>query len=490
MPTAPKQNGSINPTAKLTALLRVIEEQYVDTVNMQTIVEDAIPAILQELDPHSSYIPAKDLEKVNAELDGSFSGIGIQFMVQEDTIHVSDVIQGGPSEKVGLQAGDRIVTVNDTLFVGKELTSDKAVSKLKGPKGTEVRIGVKRVGEKELLSFTIVRGDIPQNTIDATYMMDERYGYIQISRFGRNTYSELLQALAKLKYARCEGVIVDLRGNVGGYLEAAIRMVNEFLPAGQLIVYTEGVHFPRMSEYATGTGSSQQLPLVVLIDEASASSSEIFAGAIQDNDRGMLVGRRSFGKGLVQQPIQFTDGSEVRLTVSRYYTPSGRCIQRPYMNGKDPEYEMDLYTRYQHGEFFSSDSIKLNTDERYQTRIGRPVYGGGGIMPDIFVPRDTTGTSSYLQKVINNGLVTSFTFQYTDRNRKTLEPYTTMEDLLNYVRQQGLIENFVSYADSRGVKRRNNLIYRSYRHLERNIYGSIIYNMLGMEQYIRYFNQS
>ena len=343
-------NGSSN---KLNALLRIVDDQYVDTVNMTDLVEKAMPQILAELDPHSTYIPAQNLEEVNSELEGSFSGIGIQFTIQNDTIHVNAVIQGGPSEKVGLMAGDRIVNVDDSLFVGKKLNNELAMRTLKGPKGSQVKLGVKRVGEPKLLDFTITRGDIPQNTVDAAYMLNDDIGYVKVSKFGRTSHVELLNALAQLNHKKCKGLIIDLRGNTGGYMEAAIRMVNEFLPEGKLIVYTQGRKYPRSEEFANGTGSCQKMPLVVLIDEGSASASEIFTGAIQDNDRGTVVGRRSFGKGLVQQPIDFSDGSAIRLTIARYYTPSGRCIQRPYESGKDRNYELDLYNRYEHGEFFS-----------------------------------------------------------------------------------------------------------------------------------------
>ena len=480
-------NGSSN---KLNALLRIVDDQYVDTVNMTDLVEKAMPQILAELDPHSTYIPAQNLEEVNSELEGSFSGIGIQFTIQNDTIHVNAVIQGGPSEKVGLMAGDRIVTVDDSLFVGKKVTNERAMRTLKGPKGSQVKLGIKRMGEKELLNFNITRGDIPQNTVDAAYMVNDDIGYIKVSKFGRTTHVELLNALAQLNHKKCKGLIIDLRGNTGGYMEAAIRMVNEFLPEGKLIVYTQGRKYPRAEEFANGTGSCQKMPLVVLIDEGSASASEIFTGAIQDNDRGTVIGRRSFGKGLVQQPIDFSDGSAIRLTIARYYTPSGRCIQRPYENGKDSKYEMDWITRYEHGEFFSKDSIKLDENLRYSTGLGRPVYGGGGIMPDVFVPQDTTGVSSYLIEVSNKGLILQFSFQYTDRNRAKLSEYDNEEDLLKYLRHQGIVEQFVRFADSKGVKRRNLLIHKSYKLLERSLYGNIIYNILGREQYIRYINQS
>lgn len=480
-------NGSSN---KLNALLRVIDDQYVDTVKMSDLVEKAMPQILAELDPHSTYIPAQKLEEVNSELEGSFSGIGVQFTIQEDTIHINSVIAGGPSEKVGLMAGDRIVMVDDSLFVGKGLSNEKAMRHLKGPKGSSVKLGIKRAGVNELLDFTIVRGDIPQNSIDAAYMLDDHFGYILISKFGRTTHVELLTAIAELSRQNCQGLIIDLRDNTGGYMEAATRMVNEFLPEGKLIVYTQGRKYPRMEEYANGTGSCQKMPIVVLVNEGSASASEIFAGAIQDNDRGTIVGRRSFGKGLVQQPIDFSDGSAIRLTIARYHTPSGRCIQRPYKNGKDSRYEMDWITRYEHGEFFSKDSIKLDENLKYYTTLGRPVYGGGGIMPDVFVPQDTTGVSSYLIEVNNKGLILQFSFQYSDRNRSKLNEFKTQEEMLKYLRKQGIVERFIRFADSKGVKRRNLLIHRSYKLIERNLFGNIIYNILGRQEYIRYINQS
>ena len=479
-------NGSSN---KLNALLHVIDDQYVDTVDMSQLVENAMPQILAELDPHSTYIPAQKLEEVNSELEGSFSGVGIQFTIQEDTIHVNSVVSGGPAEKVGLMAGDRIVTVDDSLFVGKDLTNEKAMRTLKGPKGSQVKLGVKRITEKELLDFVVTRGDIPQNTIDAAYMINEDFGYVQISKFGRTTHVELLNAIAQLSHQNCKGMIIDLRENTGGYMEAAIRMVNEFLPEGKLIVYTQGRKYPRMEEYANGTGSCQNIPLVVLIDQGSASASEIFAGAIQDNDRGTIVGLRSFGKGLVQQPIDFSDGSAIRLTIARYYTPSGRCIQRPYENGKDSKYEMDWLDRYEHGEFFSADSVKLDKKLRYSTSLGRPVYGGGGIMPDVFVPRDTTGVTSYLMEVSNKGLLIQFSFQYTDRNRAKLDQFKDETELQKYLEKQNIVEQFVQFAAQKGVKRRNLLINKSRKLLERNLYGNIIYNIQGKEAYIRYINR-
>ena len=483
--------GIINTSSnKLNALLRIIDDQYVDTVNMGELVEEAMPQILSELDPHSSYIPAKDLEAVNADLKGSFSGIGIQFTIQNDTIHVNSVIQGGPSEKVGLMAGDRIVEVDDSAFVGKIVTNSEAMKRLKGEKGSKVKLGVYRPGEKDLLHFTVIRGNIPVKSIDAAYMINEKVGYIKVNKFGETTYPELLIALAKLNQKNCEGLIVDLRGNTGGYMAAAIQMVNEFLPNNRLIVYTQGRKSPREDYNSNGTGSNQKMPLVVLVDEGSASASEIFAGAIQDNDRGTIVGRRSFGKGLVQQPIEFSDGSAIRLTVARYYTPSGRCIQKPYEKGKESEYELDLLTRYEHGEFFSADSIKQDETEVYHTRLGRPVYGGGGIMPDIFVPQDTTGMTSYFRMAANRGLIIRYTFDYTDQNRSTLQKYDTPEKMEAYLKGQNLLNKFAAWAEKKSLKRRNNLMMKSRRLFEMSLYGNIIYNMLGMEAYVEYLNES
>ena len=483
--------GIINTSSnKLNALLRIIDDQYVDTVNMGELVEEAMPQILSELDPHSSYIPAKDLEAVNADLKGSFSGIGIQFTIQNDTIHVNSVIQGGPSEKVGLMAGDRIVEVDDSAFVGKIVTNSEAMKRLKGEKGSKVKLGVYRPGEKELLHFTVIRGNIPVKSIDAAYMINEKVGYIKVNKFGETTYPELLIALAKLNQKNCEGLIVDLRGNTGGYMAAAIQMVNEFLPNNRLIVYTQGRKSPREDYNSNGTGSNQKMPLVVLVDEGSASASEIFAGAIQDNDRGTIVGRRSFGKGLVQQPIEFSDGSAIRLTIARYYTPSGRCIQKPYEKGKESEYELDLLTRYEHGEFFSADSIKQDETEVYHTRLGRPVYGGGGIMPDIFVPQDTTGMTSYFRMAANRGLIIRYTFDYTDQHRSTLQKYDTPQKMEAYLKKQNLLNKFAAWAEKKGLKRRNNLMMKSRRLFEMSLYGNIIYNMLGMEAYVEYLNES
>ena len=475
-------------TNKVGDLLHIVDEMYVDSVNVDDMVEQVMPQVLKELDPHSMYIPAKDLEDTNAELKGSFSGIGVQFTIQSDTVHINSVIKGGPSEKVGLMAGDRIISVDDSAYVGKVVTNEETMRRLKGPKGTQVKLGIHRQGEKQPLSFTIVRGDIPVKSVDAAYMITPQLGYVRVNKFGETTYAELLFALASFGQYDCQGIIVDLRGNTGGYMAAAVQMVNEFLPKNRLIVYTEGRNSPREEYRSNGRGNVQGLPIVVLMDEISASASEIFAGAIQDNDRGTIIGRRSFGKGLVQQPFEFRDGSAMRLTVARYYTPAGRCIQKPYIKGKGQDYDMDLITRYEHGEFFSQDSIHQDESSIFHTSIGRPVYGGGGIMPDIFVPQDTSDYTSYYKMAAMRGLMVKFAFDYTDHNRPRLKEYETVETLEKYLKNQGLLEQFARYADQRGLKRRNNMLYRSRALFEESLYGNIIYNMLGMEEYLKYLN--
>lgn len=480
-------NSSSN---KLNDLLHVIDDQYVDTVNINTVVEDAMPKILEELDPHSTYISAKDAQTANDDLKGSFSGIGVQFTIRDDTVRISGIIKGGPSEKVGLLAGDKIISVDGKKYVGKEVTNEETMHRLKGDKGTKVTIGVLRHGHKKPLSFTIIRGDIPVKSVDAAYMLTNKLGYIKIKNFGETTYAELLTALAELEENDFAGLVVDLRGNGGGYLTSAIQMVNEFLPKDRLIVYTEGRRAKREEYKSDGRGSYQELPLIVLTDEQTASAAEIFSGAIQDNDRGIIVGRRTFGKGLVQQPIDFSDGSVVRLTIARYYTPSGRCIQKPYVKGqKREEYDLDLQTRYQHGEFFNVDSIK-QTGEVYHTTLGREVYGGGGIMPDYFVAEDTTFFTTYYTEAITTGLVSQFCFEYVDNNRPILKKFKTPEDLLKYIKKQNLIEGFVKYADKHELKRRNNMIVKSKSLFEHAIYGNIIYSMFEMNDYTEYINRS
>ncbi len=477
-------NSSSN---KLNNLLRIIDDQYVDPVDMDSLVEKAMPQILAELDPHSVYISAKDVQNTNDELKSSFSGIGVEFTIRQDTIHVQNVIKNGPAERAGVLAGDKIVSVDGKTFVGKQVTQEEAMHKLKGPKDTKVKIGVQRYGQKKIRYITITRGDIPQKSISATYMLNETTGYIKIKNFAENTYPELLISLAKLSQEGFDNLVIDLRDNTGGYLASAVQMANEFLPKNRLIVYTKGRKSPREDYRTDGRGSYQNIPLVVLINEGSASASEIFSGAMQDNDRATIIGRRSFGKGLVQQPIAFPDGSMIRLTIARYYTPSGRCIQKPYTTGDDKDYNQDLLTRYEHGEFFSQDSIK-HKGPAYHTRIGRTVYGGGGITPDIFVPEDTLDMTSYYKQAAMSGLILQFAFTYTDENRIKLNNFKEMMELSDYLVKQNTVDKFASYADDHGLKRRNLMIQKSHKLLQTYIDSRIIYNILDEEAWNEYLN--
>lgn len=473
---------------RLNNLLRIIDDQYVDTVNIDSLVEKAMPQILSELDPHSVYISAKDVQAVADDLKGSFSGVGIEFTIREDTIHIQNIIAGGPAESAGLLAGDKIVAVDGKNFTGKQVTNSEAMRRLKGPKNTKVKLGILRYGQKEVKNFVVTRDDIETKSIAAAYMIDEEVGYIRIKSFGEKTYYEFLTALAQLSQEGFSNLVIDLRDNVGGLMSSAIRIANEFLPAKRMIVYTEGRKMKREEYLSDGRGSYQKIPLVVLINEGSASASEIFAGAMQDNDRATIIGRRSFGKGLVQQQIEFSDHSMIRLTIARYYTPSGRCIQKPYVDGKDKSYEEDLVQRYLHGEFFSQDSIQ-HKGPAFHTSIGRTVYGGGGITPDIFIPEDTLNLTSYYKEAVMSGLVMQYAFQYTDDNRQLLREYDSLASLQAYLKRQGLVERFVTYANQHGLQRRNLMIQKSYRLLDRFLTSRIVYNILNEEAWAEYINQ-
>ena len=472
---------------KINAILDIIDEQYVDTVNMSQLVEGAIPKIFSELDPHSGYIPAADAQMVNEELEGSFSGIGVSFNLQTDTILVISVIPGGPSEKAGLLAGDRIITINDSLFAGNNSSQGKIMKTLRGAKNSVVKLGIKRSTSQDLLYFNVTRGDVPVNSVDVAYVVREGVGYIKVNKFARTTYNEFITAIAKLKQQNCKSFIIDLRGNTGGYMDAAINMINEFMANGRLIVYTEGKAFPRNDVYANGTGTCQDAPIVVLTDEFSGSASEIFAGAIQDNDRGLIIGRRTYGKGLVQSQIPLSDGSAMRLTIARYYTPSGRCIQKDYELGKTDEYDQDLFNRFMHGEFDSADSIKINNSLKYQTSLGRTVYGGGGIMPDIFIPRDTSGVTSYFSNVINSGVLNLFTLEYSDNNREKLSSFKTYQELYNYLKKQPLLDKFTNYAVSKGIRKRVTLINISAKLIENQLHSYIVRNFFNDEGFYPIF---
>ena len=471
---------------KLNNLLHIIDDQYVDTVNINDLVEKAMPQILSELDPHSVYITAREGEIANDDLRGSFFGIGIEFVIRQDTIRVQNVIGNGPAERAGVLAGDKIVEVDDSAFVGKICTNEEAMHRLKGPKDTQVKLGIIRYGEKKVRHITITRGEIPTKSVTSCYMLNDETGYIKLKNFGENTYPELLIALAKLAQQGFNSLVIDLRGNTGGYLESAVQIANEFLSKGQLIVYTQGRAFPRQEYRSDGRGSYQEIPLVVLVDEGSASASEILAGAIQDNDRGTIIGRRSFGKGLVQKPMEFSDHSMIRLTIARYYTPSGRCIQKPYTDGN--RYEDDFISRYQHGEFFSQDSIK-HTGPEYHTNNGRVVYGGGGITPDIFIPEDTLNMTSYYKEASMSGLILQFAFNYTDANRPKLSDMEEVKEMETYLKRQNIVEQFASFADKNGLKRRNLMIQKSHKLLERFLISRIIYNIHSEQAWTEYLNQ-
>jgi len=435
---------------KLSNILNIIEANYVDTVNRNELTETAIPAILKKLDPHSIYIPAKDLARATEPLQGNPEGIGILFNMLTDTILVISTIPGGPSEKLGLLPGDKIIYVNDSLVAGRKVSDERVMGMLKGPKGTVVRVKILRNGHSELIPFDITRDKIPIYSVDVNYMVNENTGYIRINSFAVTTYEEFMNGLSELKGKGVKKLIVDLRGNSGGVMDAAIRIANEFLNQGELIVYTLGRAQPRNEARATGKGAFREGDLVILIDEWSASASEILAGAIQDNDRGTIIGRRSFGKGLVQEPVAFADGSGMRLTIARYYTPTGRSIQKPYKDGFD-EYYDDLNERFMHGEFEVSDSIRFADSLKFTTPGGRVVYGGGGIMPDKFVPVDTTMMSPYLAKV--RALIYRFALNYTENNREKLKKYTEADELEKYLDKQALLDQFVHFAESNNVKR-------------------------------------
>lgn len=474
-------------TNKIGTILRVIEDQYVDSVNIADLEEGVIPKIFSELDPHSVYIPAKDVERANEDLEGSFSGIGVSFNMQTDTILVINVVPGGPSEKAGILPFDRIITINDSVYAGKKVAQEEVMKNLRGAKNSTVKLGVLRRNASDLVQIEVTRGDVPLTSIDVAYKVAEGIGFIKVNKFGRTTYNEFITAIAKLKGQGCNSFIIDLRGNTGGFMDAAVNMVNEFMPEGRLIVYTEGKSFPRRDIHTNGTGTCKDVPLVVLTDEFSASASEIFAGAIQDNDRGTIIGRRTFGKGLVQSPIHLNDNSEIRLTIARYYTPSGRCIQKKYELGKESEYDQDIFNRFKHGEFDSADSIKMDVTEKYQTLMGRPVYGGGGIMPDIFIPRDTLGMTSYYTNVISEGVLQLYTLCYSDRNFDKLSSFKTYKELYAYLKQQPLLSDFVNFASKKGIRKRPSLINISSHLIEQQIEAYIVRNFFDEEGFFPIF---
>ncbi len=462
---------------KIGNILNIIESKYVDTVNREELVEAAIPFILNKLDPHSVYIPARDLARMNEPLQGNFEGIGVSFNMLTDTVLIISTIPGGPSEKVGILSGDKIIFVEDSLVAGQGIPDNGIIALLKGPRGTEVNIKVLRKDENELIPFTIKRDKIPIYSVDVSYMVNDNTGYIKISRFSMTTHLEFTEGLEKLKQSGMEKLILDLRGNVGGIMEPSTLITDEFLEEGKLIVYTEGRASPRQEIYSTAQDGFIEGVLVILIDEFSASASEILAGAIQDNDRGTIIGRRSFGKGLVQEPMPFNDGSAMRLTIARYYTPTGRSIQKPYDNGTE-EYYADLNERLIRGEFIEADSIHFTDSLKYTTPGGKTVYGGGGIMPDLFVPADTSGMSRYFLKVRNLGLIYRFALQYTDDNRKQLQNLISPEEIMTYLEKEAILNKFIVYATDNGVKAEKGSITISGEIIEIQLKAYIARNIL------------
>ena len=459
--------SGMNMTNKIMQTSMLIEHRFVDSISMDSLAELVIPLMMKELDPHSVYVPAREMQQLNEPLEGEFDGVGISFNTASDTIVVLNVIANGPSAKAGIVAGDRIVEINDTLVAGVKMPQNDIVKRLRGKRGSEVKLSLKRQGISDLVDVMVVRDAIPIESIEAAFMLTPEIGFIRLSQFARTSHAELLRALVKLRAAGMKRLIFDLRDNAGGFLDQAILIANEFLPSGKLIVYTEDRNREQMKEFSDGTGSATDLALVVLIDEGSASSSEILAGAVQDNDRGTIVGRRSFGKGLVQSQIPYPDGSALRLTVARYFTPTGRSIQKPYTNGNDYDYDMDIVRRYNNNEFFSADSIHFADSLKFTTPKGKVVYGGGGIMPDVFIPLDTTDMTRYYAEVTGRNILYRYTLEYADRHRKAINEVQTLADLTALLdADKGLFNDFVNYAATHGVKPVQSEINRSRRVME------------------------
>lgn len=476
---------------KLATILSLIQDEYVDEVNVDSLIEKGLPEIMSMLDPHSVYFSKTEMEEVSTELDNSFSGIGVKFQMLNDSVVVVEVIPGGPAEKVGIQAGDRIVSANGHKLTGPDITTEKVFSLLRGKEGTKALLKVKRSNAKKLFSYDVIRGKIPVNSVDGIYMIKPGIGYLRVSKFGTGTYDEFFNALSELQSQGAKKFIIDLRGNTGGYMEQAIFMANEFLPKGRLIVYSKGRQ--RINEtlaMSDGNGSFQDAEITVLMDEVSASASEIFAGAIQDNDRGLVIGRRSFGKGLVQNQTILNDKSAIRLTVARYYTPSGRCIQKDYKKLPTGKYDLELADRYNRGEFYSLDSIKIDKSKRYTTVGGRTVFGGGGILPDVFVPQDTLGYTTYYINVMNQGLVQKFAFKVVEDYRQLLKGCKTLPQLYNTIpRDETLLNNFVDFAVQNGVPARWFYINQSKTLLLNEIKAFIAQDVLGYDAFLQALNE-
>ena len=477
---------------KLRTVLRLIDSEYVDQIDIDSLIETTFPDLLASLDPHSAYIPASELVAVNEDLEGSFSGVGVSFQIVNDTVRVVEVIAGGPAEKVGILPGDRIIKADTVALTGKEITSEDVFKNLRGQKGSTVVLEIVRSGVKKPVKYDVIRGDIPVNSVDVSYMLNDSTGYLRVTKFARNTYNEFFTVLNDLKAEGAKKFVIDLRGNSGGFMDQAIYMANEFLPAGRMIVYTKG----RRPENETmaisdGNGNFKDSEITVLTNEYSASASEIFAGAIQDNDRGLVIGRRTFGKGLVQNQTELPDSSAIRLTVARYYTPSGRSIQKEYKRGRDGKYELDIVDRFTHGEFYNADSIKFDKTKMFNTANGRTVYGGGGIMPDIFVPEDTSGYTSYYVTVANMGLIQRFAYSVADRYRNMVGETKSIDRLMKVLpRDNTLLENFVSFAVKNGVPARWYYINQSRALLLEQIKAMIARDVLGYPAFIELLNQS
>ena len=482
------RRSSMNMTNKIMQTSMLVEHRFVDSISMDSLAELVIPLMMRELDPHSVYIPAREMQELNEPLEGEFDGIGVSFNAATDTVIVLSVIPTGPSAKAGIVAGDRIIEINDTLVAGVKMPQNDIVKRLRGRRGTEVRLSLKRQNIDDLVDITVVRDAIPIKSIEAATMLTDSIGFIRLSQFARTSFMELQLALAQLREQGMKKLIFDLRDNSGGFLDQAILIANEFLPAGKLIVYTEDRHREQVKEFSDGTGTATDLALVVLIDEGSASSSEILAGAVQDNDRGTIVGRRSFGKGLVQSQIPYADGSALRLTVARYYTPTGRSIQKPYTNGDEYDYDMDLIRRYNNNEFFSADSIHFADSLKFVTPKGKVVYGGGGIMPDVFIPMDTTDMTRYYAEVSGRNILYRYTLDYADRHREALNAVRTMDELTELLdSDKTLFDDFIRYATAQGVKPVQREIARSRRIMEAQLRAYIGRNTV-LEDAAFYYN--
>lgn len=480
-----------NASGKLDAILQRLNDSYYKPLNTDSIKEAVIDDMLKGLDPHTTYISAEYMERVREDMQGHFSGIGVQFIEYEDTVMVVRPIPDGPSQRAGILAGDRIVTVDgDTIASRKEISTDSIMHMLRGEGGSVVALGIKRPSEDSLQTIAVTRGDVYVSTVDVAYMLDVETGYIKITQFGQNTYQEFFQALEELKAKKAERLVIDLRGNAGGLLNVCVAMVNEFLDKGELIVYTEGYNSPRIDKRANGKGNYKDIPIVVLIDTYSASASEIFAGAIQDHDRGVIVGRRSFGKGLVQEQMEYPDGSALRLTVAEYFTPSGRNIQKPFKMGDRENYDKDIMERYEHGEFAIADSIQFVDSLKYETDNGRTVYGGGGIMPDVFVPLDTTAYSKYFEEVQSKLIVRDFAYYFTDKHREALTALSDYKAMEAYIKEQNYMEQFVAYVTKKGVAKDTKGYAASQKILENSIMALIVRNVIDNEGFYPIYHQT